>query len=102
MVAMRKKRILFILVLSGLNGFCCESDGGRSFRNALGGADGSCGTDEAAEVAAYAFGSDDPWTPGGGVEGDSLVAAIGTGGVAPAASYAPLAVDLGINNGLPV
>ena len=72
-----------------------------TFLHALGNADGTCGADETAEVAADALAAHEV---GFAVvaEGDGLVAAIHAGDVAPAAADAILAVEDGEDNGVAV
>ena len=55
--------------------------------------DGSCRTDEAAEVATHAFRADDVWLARLVVEGGGLVSAVGAGDVAAPAAHALLAVN---------
>ena len=60
--------------------------------DAFGGTDGGGGTNEQAEVAAYAAFAVDAGDAFGGVEADGLVAAVEAGDVATATAYAQLAV----------
>jgi hypothetical protein len=50
----------------------------RKTCNPLSGNDGTCGTDEATEVAAYTLGANDARLTGIGIEVDGLVTAIHT------------------------
>ena len=67
--------------------------------NPLRHADGTRGTDKAAEVATYAARADDVGTTCCGVEGDGLMATIHAGCVATSATYAALGIDLWIDDG---
>ena len=68
------------------------------FGDALGEADGAGGADEAAEVAAYAFGADDTGLTGVGIEIDGLMASIHARHIATATTHTLISVDLGIDH----
>ncbi len=63
-------------------------------------ADGACGTDESAEVAAHATLSIEVRLTQVGIEGDGLMATVLAGGVATAAADALLTVEGGIHDGV--
>ena len=69
---------------------------------ALAGADGSCGADEAAEVATYAFGSYEVGLARVGIEADGLMTTVHAGHIATPAPHALLAVYLREDDGLAV
>ena len=66
--------------------------------NALGEADGAGGADEAAEVAAYAFGADDAGLTGVGIEIDGLMASIHTRHITAPTANTPIKVYLRIDD----
>jgi hypothetical protein len=68
------------------------------FGDALGEADGAGGANEAAEVAAYAFGADDAGMTGVGIEIDGLMASIHARHIATATTHTLISVDLGIDH----
>jgi len=70
--------------------------------NALCCSDGSCGTDETAEVTADALGTHDAGQAGGDIEDNGLVAAVHTRDIAAPAAHALVSVYLGINDSLTV
>jgi hypothetical protein len=71
-------------------------------RDAFCGSDGSCLTDETAEVAANAFGTHHAGLAGGSIEDNSLMAAVHAGHIAASAAHALVGVYLRINDGLTV
>ena len=72
------------------------------FRNTFGHANGTGGTDKAAEVAAYTLCADNARLARLSVKVDSLMAAVHTRGLAASATYAAFAVNHGIDNGIAV
>ena len=72
------------------------------FRNTIGERDGTCGTDEAAEVATHALCSNETGLARLTVEDNGLMTAIATGNLTTATTHTFLAVNLGIDNGIAV